>query len=441
MAVADDEIPTTGTKHLPPDPAVMDIVGYNYSLFTAMADLVDNSIDASASTVLVRFIRRGGRVVRICIVDNGEGIRPNEIDRAMTVAARRTYASTDLGKYGLGLKGASFSQADSLTLISRSRDSPAVGRRWLLEKARTAFECDIVAEDFCVNELDNNWWGSPVDTGTVVRLDRLRQAPAGAEAAVHKQYVIKSVNGLRRHLGLVFHRFLGDGRLNILIEVTDENAAESSVPERVAALDPFDYRVTGSRGYPQELVAASGSEGLPLQCHIWTPRSELVNFKMGTTSATAFSGFYFYRADRLLQTGGWNGVMVQAADTQLARVRMEVTPAFERHLRVSPQKTGVECDEHLIRAMENAASADGETTFATYLEDARRTQRESHRQGPPRHRRIAPGKGFAPPLRRSLADAFEFLVGEEAISIRTQPSRRQSGRPAASRDHRDPWSP
>jgi Histidine kinase-, DNA gyrase B-, and HSP90-like ATPase len=419
MTIADDEIPTTGTTYLPPDPAVMDIVGHNHALPTAVADLVDNSIDARAATVLVRLVRRGERVVRIYVVDDGQGIPPDEIDHAMTVAARRSYNSGDLGQYGLGLKGASFSQANSLTLVSRSKDASAVGRRWLLEKARTGFECDVVAEDFCVRELDTSWAGLVLDTGTVVRLDRLRQAPAGAETAVHKQYVVKAVDGLRRHLGMVFHRFLGDGRLGILIEVTDENAPEVSVPMRVTALDPFDYRVTGAKGYPQELVATSGHERFSLECHIWTPRSELVNFKMGTLSATAFSGFYFYRADRLLQTGGWNGVTAQATDTQLARVRIEVTSSYERHLRVTPQKTGVECDEQLIRALENALSKDGQTTFALYLDEARRVRKDSHRRGDSsRRRRIEPGKGFAPVLRRSIARAFEYVSGEEPISIR-----------------------
>ena len=41
---------------LPPDPHIMDAIGGNHRLETAVADLVDNAIDAGASRVLIRFV-------------------------------------------------------------------------------------------------------------------------------------------------------------------------------------------------------------------------------------------------------------------------------------------------------------------------------------------------------------------------------------------------
>src|SRR5438132_600670 len=98
------QIPTTGTVELPPDPRALDALGRNHSLETALADVVDNSIDAEATHVLIRFVQRESRLVGLYVVDNGHGIAPDVIDVAMTVGGRRDYGENDLGRFGLGLK-------------------------------------------------------------------------------------------------------------------------------------------------------------------------------------------------------------------------------------------------------------------------------------------------------------------------------------------------
>ena len=415
MSQALDEIPITGSTRLPPDPAVMDVLGYNHELATAAADLVDNSLDAAATKVLIRLVRMGGRLKRIYFTDNGRGIPSDDLDRAMTVAARRTYIEGDLGKFGLGLKGASFSQADSLTLISREAGRAGAGRRWLMEKARTGFECDIVDEGFCEAELSSHLPGDQ-NSGTLVRLDKLRQAPTGAQVEVHNRFLSKAKADLRRHLGIVFHRFLSDGRLEIQMQILDVDDSEESLPMTLEPLDPFGYSSPGASGYPMNFKGKASVQ-FPFECHVWTPRSERVTFKMGTTSATKYSGFYYYKADRLLQVGGWNGIASESADLQLARVRIEINSAFEHHLRVSPQKTGVEPDEELTSAIEGARSKTGET-FHGFLDTAARIRRDANRGGEGRRRRIEPGRGFGPPLRKQFANTFDFVPGEEPISIR-----------------------
>ena len=114
-------------------PHALDGLGRNHSLPTALADLVDNSIDAHATHVLIRSVRQDGRLRAPYVVDNGDGIRPGSIDDAMTVGSRREYAATDLGRFGLGMKAASFSQARSMTVLSKVPGDQAVGRRWLLK--------------------------------------------------------------------------------------------------------------------------------------------------------------------------------------------------------------------------------------------------------------------------------------------------------------------
>src|SRR4051812_29338218 len=107
-------VPTTGTIELRPDARSMDALGRHHAFDTAIADLVDNSIDATAQHVLIRFVRRGRRLMSLLVVDDGGGMTSSQLDVAMTVGGRRRYGERDLGRFGLGLKAASFSQARTL---------------------------------------------------------------------------------------------------------------------------------------------------------------------------------------------------------------------------------------------------------------------------------------------------------------------------------------
>ncbi len=99
-----------------------------YSLETAIADILDNSISANARNIYINRIWKGGQSV-ITIMDDGDGMNSNEIIQAMRPGAQNPLADraeTDLGRFGLGLKTASFSQCRKLSLLSKRKDeSPA----------------------------------------------------------------------------------------------------------------------------------------------------------------------------------------------------------------------------------------------------------------------------------------------------------------------------
>src|SRR5437879_2839858 len=90
-----------------------------YDLPSAVADLVDNSIDAGATSVRISVGTSGGDAF-IRIADNGCGMTDRVLDEAMRYGSRRTYVNDQLGKFGLGLKAASLSQCRRLTVASRT---------------------------------------------------------------------------------------------------------------------------------------------------------------------------------------------------------------------------------------------------------------------------------------------------------------------------------
>ena len=124
--------PPSESESLEPDPVgLFDILARaGHRLPSAVADLVDNSISAGANAIEISFPNpnNGGRWM--CIRDNGRGMNAQELRSAMRVGNQRVYGGTDLGKFGYGLKGASWSQADCMTVVSKGSDGIVSTLKW-----------------------------------------------------------------------------------------------------------------------------------------------------------------------------------------------------------------------------------------------------------------------------------------------------------------------
>ena len=413
-----DEVPTTGTVILPPDPHALDGLGRNHSLPTALADLVDNSIDAHATHVLIRSVRTNGRLCTLYVVDNGDGIRPDAIDEAMTVGKRRDYAATDLGRFGLGMKAASFSQARSMTVLSKASDTPAIGRRWVLREDRRDFQCDVVSATFASAELERPWAIPWAGHGTVVRWDEVTAFPTTNDSYRVETFISYTITAVAAHLGLVFHRLLDNGTISIGLDVEDIDAGRTGPRARVSPLDPFGYLKSGKAGYPKDLIAIAGDYKICFRCHIWPGRSNLPQFRLPGGQPEQHQGFYFYRHDRLLQAGGdWSGITARHRGLQLARVEIDIDDEIAGIFKMNPEKSRVLAGPEFSALAEEARSEDN-VTFVVYLQVAEDKFRESRQRSRKRHSVIPPGKGFPRQLRRTIQHELPFLSDETPIDVR-----------------------
>lgn len=106
-----------------------------YTLGTAVADIIDNSITAGAKNVWITRIWDGDNS-SICIKDDGHGMNSDECIQAMRPGSKNPLEerdAVDLGRFGLGLKTASFSQCRKLTLLSKRKGGKPVGWTWDLD--------------------------------------------------------------------------------------------------------------------------------------------------------------------------------------------------------------------------------------------------------------------------------------------------------------------
>lgn len=411
-----DEVRVAGATAIPPDPKIMEAIGLNYALEAAIADLVDNSIDAGASHVLVRFVRRGARLVSLCVVDNGRGMRDDELDYAMALGKRRDYKTSDLGHFGLGLKAASLGQARSLTVISRTKGSAACGRRWLKDNLGADFMCDVVEDEFAATALDRSWNPLTIQSGTLVRWDEVVDFPVAREATTTDHYLELTLPRMRNHLGLVFHRLIADEVVEITVDVEDADLGATGPPQNVEPIDPFGYARSGRPDYPRSLLAQLAARTIELQCHMWPPRSPLPGFRIPYEAEHQGQGFYFYRNGRLLQAGGWNGVLQPKRRFQLARVAVDVDDELAHQLSMNPEKTQVRPAESFVHAVE--AARDGDFDLRSYCDDATARLREARKRAGTRQRVLPPGRGFAPTVRNAIGAELEFVARAEPIHIR-----------------------
>jgi hypothetical protein len=387
---------------------MMRAIGLNHSFETAVADIVDNSIDAEATRILIRIIREGGRLVSLCIVDDGRGMDEATIDRAMTVGGDRIYTEGDLGHFGIGLKAASLGQAGSLTVASRMKGAPAIGRRWRVESAATGFECDVVQPDFATSLLDRDW--EYLTASTVVMWREVKRFTAIADGREIDRFVDSYLMTLRHHLGLIFHRLLAAKRIEIAVDVEDVAASEIGLRFPIEPVDPFAYVHNGKGSYPKCLRAACQGQPLEFSCHIWPGRSNHPNFKLFGSRPELHQGFYIYRNDRLLQHGGWNGVVLAERDLQLARVAINVPASRTTLFSMNAEKTRVEVSAEFSAIVQSAT--DGKTSFLDYIEHAKSAYRESQRRRRQRPKVMRPRRGFAEAVRSAVDDEYEFLPGD-----------------------------
>lgn len=368
----------------------------------------------------MRFVQRSGRLQRLVVVDDGRGMDDEAIDIAMTIGGERSYDSADIGRFGFGLKASSFSQADTLTVLSRTADGPAVGRRLRLQSARRDFTCDLVDPAYAATVLDRDWELSPRSGGTIVRWDDVKGFPVSATAEETQRFLQAAFVRIRTHLGLIYHRLLERDAVRLYLDVEDLDEGMGHRAE-VQAVDPFGYQRSGATGWPKRLTVPTGEDGATLAatCHVWPGRSQLDAFRLDG-DLLARQGLYVYYNDRLIQRGGWNGLQHQDKQLNLARMALDVDRDIPEVLTIKPEKNGIEAGPRFAVLMRSAVADDG-TTFDDYIETARTSMKEANRRNRARKALIPPGSGFDPVLRRAIRGEIPMREDEEPISIRWAP--------------------
>jgi hypothetical protein len=346
-----------------------------YSFEQAIADLIDNCINADASNVLVRIVHDDKKVQCLQIVDDGHGMTERLLKQAMRFGAHEDAKPKSLGKFGMGMKVASLSHAKTLSVYTSAGTSRS-GRRWTVERIAENWMLDRISQKEIADVLTGDYQGINLATqGTVVewsRIDRLPLNQHSVDATIDKLF-----GRLKIHLGLHFHRFIETKRIAIQLDSYHAAAGEQERAISVSALNPFKYEESGDPAYPMNFpVDIPGVGSVLAIAHIWPPNSTSAEYKLGNRAASR-QGFYFYRHDRLIQAGGWNGVVEHETEphSSLARVAIELPESLDAHFGLNIKKSRIDVPPPFPEAMQGASANDG-TQFTKYRRTADQVYRK-----------------------------------------------------------------
>lgn len=304
-----------------------------YSLQAAVADLVDNSITASAREIRIHMEWNGPKSW-VVIADNGHGMSEAGLIEAMrigSVSASRDRSEGDLGRFGLGLKTASFSQAKTLTVFTWQSDKRFCVRSWDLDRIQKLNEWRLAKSASVDAAAVFNRQRSP-HHGTVVvweNLDRIVGGAAVDDRSAQDRF-LEQIGHVRSHLAMVFHRLLvGPG--SVTLSVNDRP---------VVAWDPFLEGAAATQRLPEE----SFGGGVTVRPFVLPHHSKLTAEQhahaAGPSGWNAQQGFYVYRERRLLVPGSWLGLRMQKEEhCKLARIQVDLTNRTDDEWAIDVKKS------------------------------------------------------------------------------------------------------
>ncbi len=330
--------------------------GGNYTFETALADVVDNAIEAGARNidVIVNFEDES-----LYVLDDGNGMSDETHREAMKFAAEtREYSEKDLGKFGTGMKAASLSQSERLTVATRARRSSDISIR-CLDRGHIKATNDWDQLTLILDEED-----LPAAVlqhlrkthGTAIVWDQLTSntSKRGVLESEREAELYKSTKKAELHMSMIFHRFLTgetiDGsRVKIRINGND-----------IEPYDPFARDEKGTIAMEAMHLQVNGS-AMNLRGYVLPPKKEWSSAKAHEEHGrpkgwNASQGFYIYRNDRLIQWGTWLRMRTAEPHASLARVALDFTSALDEVLSVTVDKSKVTLPHTVKERLEPAVS-------------------------------------------------------------------------------------
>jgi len=301
-----------------------------YSIETAIADIIDNSISAEAKNIWINYDWKGKNTF-IIIKDDGHGMNHDELVQAMRPGSKHPSderSIKDLGRFGLGLKTASFSQTRKFSVISKKKDYSPVFWAWDLDHVQKVQSWELVQYTPLESELetiDNQ------ESGTSViwySLDRtLKNTKEEDTEALGK--FMELMEGVKKHLEMVFHRFLEQGKIKIWFQ-----------DRKIEAWDPFLRGENGIQSNAEEFLSNGDIivKGYVLP-HKSKVSEQTYKKASGPKGWNEQQGFYIYRNERLLVAGNWLGMFRKEEHYKLCRIMIDLPNTVDDKWQIDIKKS------------------------------------------------------------------------------------------------------
>lgn len=358
----------------PPNPVrlIEGLRDTGYKFHTAIADLVDNSIAASATLVDIRVDLDHHGEITVRIADNGVGMSRADLARGMVYGSPVRPDPASLGKFGLGLKTASTAFCRRLSVVTRpSGDESLHKATWDLDHVAKAEAWELLLSAPSSEEIDQfniiatNGSGTLVIWEKVDRLLKTYQDPRGGHA---KNALLRQVQTLRQHLALTYQRYLDprDKRTGRKVRLALQG-------EQVQGWDPFvpeESHLVASDKVTVELDTKRVGT-FTVRAYVLPRKEEFVHQELAETAriGNAYQGIYVYRENRLIYGPEWLGMFTKEPHSSLLRVEFSFDHNLDEAFHVDIKKSEIILNQDLYLWLDD------------FLKPARREADTRYRQG------------------------------------------------------------
>lgn len=318
-----------------PSALIESLRAFGYDLKTSVADLIDNSISAFAKNIYVDFYFDGPDS-SVTITDDGCGMTLEGLINAMrpgSFSPLEIRKPEDLGRFGLGLKTASFSQCRQVTVFSKTEGSAGDARTWDLDSVVAENKWQLLIPDFPekIKEFSRI---VTFPSGTAVLWKKMDRVTSGMESENTKDLdrFNDMIDEVSEHLSMTFHRFLeGRGKINLYI---NGNPVEPWDP--FLSLHPATQEITDEPiPFNKEIVKITPYV-LPHISHLTTEEHDNASGPKGWNDQ---QGFYIYRNKRLLVSGSWLNLGFKKEEHyKLARIKVDIPNSTDSHWQIDVKK-------------------------------------------------------------------------------------------------------
>jgi hypothetical protein len=311
-------------------------IGYTFE--TAISDIIDNSITAKATHIYLNlsFINK---LPVLSMIDDGVGMDFDELLAAMKPGSKNPLdfrELEDLGRFGLGLKTASYSQCRRLTVVSRKYGITNAAT-WDLDYVASTNEWDLqVLDEIEISSLPHIEFLS--DNGTLVLWENLDRVIDYTKSTEIEEHIYERLDSVRKHIELIFHRFLDGEKPYTKISIKINGRL-------LEAFNPFNSNHTATIWLPEETIQVQNShikvQPFVLPHHKKVSPSDWNKYS-GVNGYLKGQGFYVYRSGRLIIHGTWFRLAKQAELTKLSRVRVDMPNELDHLWKIDVKKSSAQ---------------------------------------------------------------------------------------------------
>lgn len=343
--------------------------GYDFN--SAMADVVDNSVDAGATKISIKIEMDREGEIEISIADNGCGMDLETLKDAMTYGSVRNNDPKRLGKFGIGLKTASTAFCRRLSVITRpAAKAETLKAVWDLDEVSKRSDWVVLLETPSESEIDLLDHVTAGDSGTLVlwqKVDRLLTAIP--KRSTPRKELGKLIEKFRDHVAMVYHRFL---------DAEDERARNIEITLNGSAVqpwDPFCEKIPGPQSPIEDPVDAelNGKKIDFLLRAFVLPRKDEFPTEEAAKAArltNRMQGLYIYRENRLIHYGDWLDMYDLEPHSTLLRVEFSFSHEADAAFQIDIKKSSIQLNEELWEYIKNK-----------FLPAPRRAANEHYRKG------------------------------------------------------------